>query len=746
MRRLLFLLLLLLSLLPSGPSAAHGYLVRAIPEDRAVLPFPPTRLQYWFSEALEPGFSSVLVRDHTGVVIAEGGVDENNRALLTVSLPPDLPDGAYVVELRPAFASDGHVVVQSRVFFVGIEPEDIQGIAASDQAVPLEVAWRVLVVGSFLLLFGTYALYRLVLLPAWGSPSYAVGHLPPRVISRLNWLLTAGLLLALLGNMLALLQQSMVFFNVDADLVIEMRLWQIVRIGSRFGDVWNVRMLLLGLLAVLHFGALYYRRRQPHMLRLVWGDSVWLMALLLGSLTVNSHAAGSLVWPWVAMGVGWLHTLAAGFWVGGVVALAFVLPPALAPYEGKARRQALLAVMRRFSRLVVGAVLLVIASGLYSASNWFYTPEDLATTYGASLALKGLMVLLLFYVGALHHLALRPHLLHDLGQRLPAALSRLLGNMVAGAGRFAASLRLETAAAVAVLLAVGLLSATPIPQPAFLQELPPAPFALQSVGPLEIAMTITPGGPGINTYDLRVSLGGAAGVDADIRLRLANPQQDRRSPWLVPEPAGGGLYVTTGDEISDDGEWWAIVDLMLPGQEPERAVFVWQIDRSALIVENLSPGPDGWAALLLVLGALAYIIRPGARWLYRRLDLRPATVITGVGLSALALLMLAAGALLVGEQQRQYELTLRPLPQIVNTVPPDAASLERGAALLEAHCTEWATAPDLEMLLRQLGTLRDETLYMALAEGWRGLPPCDTLPDEAAHWDVVNTLRLFERR
>ena len=37
------------------------------------------------------------------------------------------------------------------------------------QAVPLEVVWRVLVLSSALLLLGTFAVYSMVLVPAWGA-------------------------------------------------------------------------------------------------------------------------------------------------------------------------------------------------------------------------------------------------------------------------------------------------------------------------------------------------------------------------------------------------------------------------------------------------------------------------------------------------------------------------------------------------------------------------------------------------
>ena len=72
--RLSVLVFLLMLLITVQPTLAHGYIVRAIPEDRSTLEHPPARLQYWFSEALEPRFSTITLRDQTGKALAEGQV------------------------------------------------------------------------------------------------------------------------------------------------------------------------------------------------------------------------------------------------------------------------------------------------------------------------------------------------------------------------------------------------------------------------------------------------------------------------------------------------------------------------------------------------------------------------------------------------------------------------------------------------------------------------------------------------
>ncbi|MCL4256320.1 MAG: copper resistance protein CopC, partial [Anaerolineae bacterium] len=99
--RLWALCALMMTLFTAVPNtSAHGYLVRAIPENRAVLERAPTRVQYWFSEGLEAQFSTINIRDQVGTIIATGGLSETDNTLLTARLPNDLPNGAYVVELR----------------------------------------------------------------------------------------------------------------------------------------------------------------------------------------------------------------------------------------------------------------------------------------------------------------------------------------------------------------------------------------------------------------------------------------------------------------------------------------------------------------------------------------------------------------------------------------------------------------------------------------------------------------------
>ena len=103
--------LVALALLLSGAAGAgaHAFLERADPRAGSTVKTPPTRVRLWFTESLEPAFSSVRVRDEAGRRVDEGDsqVDPSNTRLLRVSLPP-LPPGTYKVIWR-VLSVDSHV-------------------------------------------------------------------------------------------------------------------------------------------------------------------------------------------------------------------------------------------------------------------------------------------------------------------------------------------------------------------------------------------------------------------------------------------------------------------------------------------------------------------------------------------------------------------------------------------------------------------------------------------------------------
>jgi len=90
---------------------------------------------------------------------------------------------------------------------------------------------------------------------------------------------------------------------------------------------------------------------------------------------------------------------------------------------------------------------------------------------------------------------------------------------------------------------------------------------------------------------------------------------------------------------------------------------------------------------------------------------------------------------------------LNPPPAVVNNVLPDADSLARGESLFESHCAAWREAPeDFKALGKRLHNVRDDFLYAAARDGWRGLGACADELTENQRWHIVNYLRSFEAR
>jgi hypothetical protein len=98
------------ALLVPAAASAHASLVKSVPGRRAVLVTPPTRVQLWFNERLEPAFSRLSVWDAEGkqVDARDVQVDTQDPKLLSVGVPA-LQPGRYTVRFR-VLSVDGHVV------------------------------------------------------------------------------------------------------------------------------------------------------------------------------------------------------------------------------------------------------------------------------------------------------------------------------------------------------------------------------------------------------------------------------------------------------------------------------------------------------------------------------------------------------------------------------------------------------------------------------------------------------------
>ena len=108
---------LLAAALP-GAAESHAVLVRSRPAARAVLGRAPERVDLWFSERIEPAFSSMSVSSASGIQVdrRDVRVDADDPRRLSVTLPAIEP-GIYTVRCR-VLSVDGHVVEATFSFTV----------------------------------------------------------------------------------------------------------------------------------------------------------------------------------------------------------------------------------------------------------------------------------------------------------------------------------------------------------------------------------------------------------------------------------------------------------------------------------------------------------------------------------------------------------------------------------------------------------------------------------------------------
>jgi|SRR5690348_15789502 methionine-rich copper-binding protein CopC len=90
-------------------AAAHAFLDHAAPKVGSEVHAPPAEVTLWFTQELEPAFSTVRVTDGDGRQVDRGDkrVDGSDRSVLRVSVPP-LPPGKYRVQWR-VLSVDTHV-------------------------------------------------------------------------------------------------------------------------------------------------------------------------------------------------------------------------------------------------------------------------------------------------------------------------------------------------------------------------------------------------------------------------------------------------------------------------------------------------------------------------------------------------------------------------------------------------------------------------------------------------------------
>jgi copper transport protein len=334
--------------------------------------------------------------------------------------------------------------------------------------------------------------------------------------------------------------------------------------GLLDAEVWRVGLastrgaqsaVAIGGLAALAFGVLGRRSAVA---------ALGVLALL-ASFVLSGHAATAaprfVAWPSLLV-----HAALAAFWIGSFL-------PLLRALEGAPAEAA--AALRRFSRLAVIGVPLLLAAGLVLAVLQVeQLPALTASVYGRVLLAKLALAAVLLGLAALNRLRLAP----------------LLDSGHPGAAR---SLRItigcELAISLAILAATAILSQTVPPRSLAMHDHASHDHHDHHQGGAE-SLTVeaadrtrrariefTPGRVGHNTIAVRLT--DAAGLHLavkEVKLELSNPAAGIEPMRRVLAPDAEGVYGLAGSELAIAGRWTIRVEALVT--DFEKAAFEAELD------------------------------------------------------------------------------------------------------------------------------------------------------------------------
>ena len=101
----------------------------------------------------------------------------------------------------------------------------------------------------------------------------------------------------------------------------------------------------------------------------------------------------------------WIHLISASIWVGGSIFLGVVFSPILKTISTtiEERIQIMIKVGKRFNKIAVPSLIILMATGLYSSHQLIGNPDLIfATSYGTFLVIKIILVIALIVVYVIH--------------------------------------------------------------------------------------------------------------------------------------------------------------------------------------------------------------------------------------------------------------------------------------------------------------------------------------------------------
>ncbi len=723
--RLIVFIVVLIALLTVnvGSALAHALLVRSNPEANATLDRAPAQVDLFFSETVDPAFSTIKVLDANGQAVDNGDprVDPADATHLTVSLR-SLPDGIYTVSWKALSATDGHVTVGSFPFAVGnVDAAALAAAAQASKQIKLsigEVAAKWLLYLAAAALVGGTLFVLLVWQPAIQASGFKVEYATET--SRTTGVSSIALIVLFAASIAGLLvqagQASGVEFAAPWSSAVNGVLFQ-----TRYGALWIARVVLaLGLLGLLTKFAM----KREHWI------AIGISLLLLLTISLGSHAAAEPQ-PTLPVIADWLHLLAASIWIGGLLQFVVGLR-AIRQLDRVVRTHLTAQLIPRFSTLALISVGTLALTGLYSAVLRVGTFDALFNTlYGRALIVKSLIALTMIGLGAINLLIVTPRIRRAVVTR--STVSRL-------PDRFRRLVTSEVLLGTTLLLSVGVFTSLP---PARITSSAADLTAAADVDDLHVALDIAPGRVGVNTFAVTVTANGQPIDNAqkvEARFTPANGSVAPSQAQLSGQ--GQGEYIIKGAYLSLPDTWQVQVVVRRTDKYDAYADFTFALGATgaatAVPWNRISGG-------LILIAALAYTFA------VRRFDLSRQRQIP-IGLApALALVLI--GTIVFAQNP------IAPGGPI-NPIPPNPTSIAAGKTIYEEKCVPChgesgkgdgpvgiTLNPRPADLTQHAvpGVHTDGQLFDWITNGFPGsvMPPFRQALTDDDRWNVVNFIRTL---
>ena len=534
----LALIVCLATILVEQPASAHANLLKASPEPSEALDGPPERVIIWFTETIEPAFSTITVLDARGADITEGETtfDATEPTAMWVPLA-QIETGTYTVVWKNVSSVDGHKATGAYLFSVG-EP---LGTGAQTGVVeqpiiqsPADPAVRwIIYIG--IAVFAGGLLFEL-LIPARVARTedeHESLSFTFRVSDSFTSIALIAIIVVILAQIAQIALQSAIAFDDASASVDPTRLFDILT-QSDWGRFWAWRFTAATLAALTLLAAIQTRKTAARSLKddeledltFTTESPFGIAALAIGGvylllISLTSHnAATPTDIRWFAIVTDLIHVLAATTWVGGIAYLLVVSVHAIRS-DDQSSRTALLTFATRFAPLAIFATTVLVASGIVSSLLQVTIPEALNTPYGRVLGAKIILLAILIA------LAMRNNRSVAKSSKSGNASTRTLQRYIT----------IELAVAFAVLLATaGLASLEPARLYAERKGIGVADYVnvKETIAGATIDAKLDPGNTGNNALTVNITDNGEPFLSAtDVRARVKYLDDDF-SEYFIP--------------------------------------------------------------------------------------------------------------------------------------------------------------------------------------------------------------------